>query len=189
MSTMPYGGGFPEVYAALQQLPSMAVETWLEVFGQLVHCLVEMRQEGYLAGYLYQLASERCSERSTIEYFYLMDKLMRTIRSFTPHFETMLIDLYVLVFVSFWQRGFHSEVDKLKILRKLWLGTVGGMVLQALRQRLLEILATDVEVGFSRLQIDNIERYYRAQLKMNDWQVRQHLPTMTQKEMENRYAQ
>lgn len=114
---------------------------------------------------------------------------MRTRRSFTPHFESILIDLYVLVFVSFWQRGFHSSVEELKILRKMWLGTVSAAVLQTLRQRLMELLTTDVEVGFSRMQIDTIERYYRSQLKMTEWQVRQHLPTMTQKEMEDRYTQ
>lgn len=186
---MMYGGSFPELYGALQRLPSMAVESWLEMFGQAVQFLVETRQEGYLASYIYQLASEWSGERSTIKYFYLMDKLMRTRRSFTPHFEGMLIDLYVLVFVSFWQRGFHSSVEDLKILRKLWLGTVSAAVLQALRQRLMELLATDVEVGFSRAQIDTIERYYRTHLKMNDWDVRQHLPTTTVKEMEERFLQ
>ena len=61
LSTMMYGGSFPELFGGLQQLPSMAVETWLEVFGQALQFLVETRQEGYLASYIYQLASERSS--------------------------------------------------------------------------------------------------------------------------------
>jgi|JI9StandDraft_2_1071091.scaffolds.fasta_scaffold506716_2 hypothetical protein len=61
LSTMHYVGGFPELFMGLQQLPSMAVETWLEVFGQAVQFLVETRQECYLASYICQLASERSS--------------------------------------------------------------------------------------------------------------------------------
>jgi hypothetical protein len=73
-----------------------------------------------------------------------MDKLMRTRRSFTQHFENMIVDLYTMVFVSFWHRGFHSSVDELKLLRKLWLGTVALPVLHAIRQRIIEILQIDI---------------------------------------------
>lgn len=118
-----------------------------------------------------------------------MDKLMRIHKSFAPFLENILIDMYTMVFVSFWHRGLNSSVEELKILRKLWLGTVNFAVLQAIRQRLIEHLGLDVEVGFTRDTIDSLEHYYRSVLKMDDWSVRNHLPAMTQKELEIRFMQ
>lgn len=93
-----------------------------------------------------------------------------------------------MVFVTFWQRGFHSSIEELKILRKLWLGTVNFSVLHNIRLRIMETIGVDIEAGFRRETIDKIDRYYRSVLNMDDWQVRQHLPTVTQGELEARYT-
>jgi hypothetical protein len=55
-----------------------------------------------------------------------------------------------MVFVTFWQRGFHGSIEELKILRKLWLGTVSFPVLHSIRLRIMELLAIDIEAGFRR---------------------------------------
>lgn len=145
-----YGGGYIDMFSPLLEVLMMPVDMWLERHNGTIRFLLETQQEAQMVHCMFQLVAERQGDRNVINYFRLVDKLMRTRKSFAPFLENILIDMYTMVFVSFWQRGLNSSLEELKILRKIWLGTVSLAVLQAIRQRVMETVGIDVEVGFTR---------------------------------------
>lgn len=71
-------------------------------------------------------------ERAILNYIYIVDKLLK-VPTFNENFQTVIVDLYSLIFISLWTQRCFSELEQIKILRKFWVGTLHPIILQQMK--------------------------------------------------------
>lgn len=115
-------------------------------------------------------------ERAILNYLYIVDKLLKT-PSFNEHLQTVIVDVYCLIFISLWTQRCLSELEQVKILRKFWLGTIHPLLLQQMKDNIYHRTGIDIDKGFKTETISSIKDYYLNRLKMTPEEIEYHLPS------------
>ena len=72
------------------------------------------------------------NERIIIKYIYIVDKLLKTI-GFQNAVINYIVEIYCEVFFNLFQQKCLKDIEKLKILRKYWVGTLHPILLKRMK--------------------------------------------------------
>ena len=90
--------------------------------------------------------------------------------------QNVIVAIFYETFVSFWNQRCFNEIEELKILRKLWVGSVHQALLARMREAVAAATNCDIETNFKSEAIASIKSFYQNRLRLSPQQVAALLP-------------
>jgi hypothetical protein len=83
-----------------------------------------------------------------------------------PVVEEYLADVYVDVFVNVYNNRLVDCVHTMKLLRKLWMGTLYNDSIEKMRIGVYAATGMDIDCGFDKKSIEVVRNHYAQRLSM-----------------------
>jgi len=104
----------------------------------------------------------------------LLDQLMLWFAWMLPYIQPYIADVYVDTFTDAYNNGYADGMETMKLMRKLWVGTLSPLCIEAIRTRIYSLLGLDVDFDFARRSIEVVVQHYSLRLRMPQEVVIQH---------------
>lgn len=99
---------------------------------------------------------------------------------FIAAIHTTLVDIYTDLFTFLLAQKCQSEIMKLKILRKYWVGQLHPNLLIQIKDTVWRKCNVDIDSGFKIETINQIKNYYENKLKLSPQETISLLPNALQ---------
>lgn len=176
-----FKNGLPEeLRQAIYDPSKLQVNVFCQQYAPLLNWIAQAGLQGLLVEEL--LMSIRYSRSSShkVTLVRLLDQLMLWHRWVVPYLQPYIVDVFVDVFVAVYNSNNSDAVETLKLIRKLWAGTLLPYSIESMRARVFDNVGVDIDYCFSKRSTEVVAQHYLMRLRMPKEDVTVHISRMSQ---------